>query len=121
MIRVAFALCLLLSGCRLRPATEPASLPPLPTTVPSALGPVTVTLVPDLVAEKEKVWGVWWVGRRTIEIEQRAPRAMQWLVLYHELCHVMYDASGLAYLTPAAHQEATCDAFAAARFQERFG
>ena len=111
----------LLVSCRTATLTPPDQYPALPASVETILGPVEVRLVKNLTVGEVKAWGAWMIGGRVILIEQSAPRPMQWLVLYHELCHVAYAASGLAYLTPPQHQEATCDAIASQRMRERFG
>lgn len=69
----------------------------------------------------DTAWGLWKLETRVIELEQNAPRALQWTTLYHELVHAALDDSGLGNLFTDAQQEAICDAMASARMRERFG
>lgn len=122
MRRVALA-ALLLASCTIAqpPRVQPPELPALPTQIQSPIGTVRVQLVTNLYADSTKVWGVWYWGPMLIQVERNAPLRARWLVLFHEECHVAFDASGLAYVTPPKVQEATCDAMAAQRFQATFG
>jgi hypothetical protein len=111
------AVVLLAMACRRAPVAPPPA--PFPTSMETIAGRVEVRLVPNLYADSTKVWGVWWWGKRLIEIEANAPTWIRWHTLHHELCHVSLDASGLANVTPDKMQEAICDAMASNRMRER--
>jgi hypothetical protein len=114
------AVFIVLVSCR-----APVTREPLPTAFPTSVhtiaGRIEVRLVPNLKVDTTKVWGVFYWGRRLIEIEANAPAWVQWHTLYHETCHVTMAASGLHNLMPPALQEAWCDADASSRMLDRFG
>lgn len=103
--------------------------PALPKVVDSSGGPVRVRLVkrprdyddPKHRPRKTPCWGTYSASRRLIEIDCRAPRAFQWLTLFHEWTHAALMDSGVAEILRSRKHEAVCESIATARMRERFG
>jgi Zn-dependent peptidase ImmA (M78 family) len=103
-------------------AARRVSFPPLPKTVSAPGGEVTVVLSPKIKhPDGSECWGIWDESIRTITLDRTATKRHQWKVLFHELCHVALDDSGLSNGMEASIVEAICDAIASARMRERFG
>lgn len=122
MKRIALVLALGLAACGsfARPITRPDivdGLPPLPTQVPSQLGPIPIVIVDSLADEQGRpLMGGYHTMRRTIYLRREiTSRRMQWYVLSHERCHIVFSDGGLDNLVPPQVVQAICDAFAANR------
>lgn len=95
------------------------TLPPLPTSIPSPLGPVRVRLVSKIVgAEDEIVMGKYSLTKREIKISKKGSPLVRWHVLYHEQAHVTLCDAGLHNVLGEEQQEVICDVFATARVVE---
>lgn len=97
------------------------SLPPIPASVPSALGPVRVSWVDSLADESgQRLWGAFAPATRTIYLNTlvRENRAAALQVLFHERCHVRLHDSGLRNVIPADVAQVLCDAVASAEVAE---
>jgi len=69
-------------------------LPPLPSSVPSILGPVAVVVVPDLLTrENEPALGLWVPEERTIKLCAGVHPTTMLVTLWHE--RIPHDALGL--------------------------
>jgi hypothetical protein len=93
------------------------TLPPLPKTIPSQLGPVRVKLV-KRVGKKGKLMGRYSMEKRVIEVCSRASRRMQWQTLYHEWMHMVLMDVGLHNVLGLEQQEVLCDTVGTARVAE---
>lgn len=95
------------------------TLPPLPDSVPSQLGAVPVTFVPDLKTRAgEDALGIWDGELRIIKVRSGLPLVVSWQVLRHEQIHqVLWDAGFTDSLTDTQH-EILCDSLASARVAE---
>ena len=96
-------------------------IPPIPSHIDTVIGRVVVVRVVRPAVDGDPVLGVWYWSARRIVIAADLPPLVAWHTLYHEACHIAYDAAGLTVLVSEAMQEATCDAIATARMRERFG
>lgn len=105
------------------------ALPPLPSVVHTALGPVPVRIVKDLTQKAEQEGdkpdqpGQTLLGRaiyrqRTLEIDADMDLVVQWSTLYHEMAHMALFDVGAAHGLTHAQEEAICDAIAHARMAE---
>lgn len=93
-------------------------LPPLPTSIPSALGPVPVKLVDRLGKKGNENMGSYSARKREIKISRRASRLVQWQTLYHEWMHMVLIDVGLHNVLGDEQQEVLCDTIATARMVE---
>ena len=93
------------------------TLPPIPDSVPSQLGPIPVTFVAELEARDEELcFGLWDTLTRTIKIRDGLPINVQWQVLIHEQVHqILFDAG---VKLDEALEEIVCDCLASARVAE---
>lgn len=110
MRRTALLCLALLFACR-----APVSLPPIPQTVPSMLGPVPIVWVDSLRnTEGRALYGGWSGSRRTIYLRSdlKANPTHAHLVLRHEVCHVILEDFGLSNLLAPETEQALCDGFA---------
>lgn len=92
-------------------------LPPIPASVPGALGPIPIVWVDSLRDPDNSasvLWGAYSPSRGIIFLSRAIgkDRAFAWAVLHHELCHVVFQESGLRYITPPPLVQAICDAVA---------
>lgn len=94
-------------------------LPPLPTRIDGALGPITVVRAPDRMAAHNE-YGHWVWHTRTIVIDAALQGRALWHTFYHECAHAAFDDAGIKWPTKELEENA-CDALAAARVRERFG
>jgi hypothetical protein len=104
----ALVLCVACMAC----ASTPVELPPTPTPVYSALGPVPVVLVDSLrTGDGRSALAGFHTILRTIYVRYDvAASRMLTQVLEHEKCHVaLYDA-GITVLLPSKLEDAVCDA-----------
>jgi hypothetical protein len=91
----------------------------LPASLPSALGPVPVVVVPDLKDEKsEPVFGMFHRKDRRIEINADLSLASMWQTLYHEWAHLVLSDSGHHFTLTEKAEESLCDALGTARVME---
>lgn len=99
------------------PTAVVPDLPALPTSVPSALGAVSVSIVDTVPAAPGTVnAGAFDALQRRIYIWSQLGRVQAWHTLEHERCHVEHFDSGIR-----AHHEVVermCDAWANARLRE---
>lgn len=103
-----------LVGCRIAPA--PVS--DLPASIDTPVGRVAVVRLPAAAVDSGNALGLWEWDRQTITIAAGLPSRVAWHTLYHEACHVAFDASGQSYAVAGDRQEAVCDAIATARVRE---
>ena len=93
------------------------TLPPIPTTVPSQLGPIPVVFVDDLESKDDELcFGLWCTLTRTIKIRTGLPINVQWQVLVHEQIHQILFDGGLKL--DEEREEIVCDLIASARVAE---
>jgi hypothetical protein len=112
MRRLAFVLAL---AC-VAPSAPP-EWPPLPSTVPSVLGPVPVRVTPDLRLGKEPLMGSWSSYARVIRVRAGIAPAAQWQALEHERVHMeLWDAG--VVIGDEELEDRICDAVATARVRE---
>lgn len=84
-------------------------LPPLPETVYSILGPITVEVVETLQAEDgEDCFGLWRPWEWKIGILADVPLVVQWMTLKHEWIHATLWCAGTK--VPTDVEERLCDA-----------
>ena len=96
--------------------------PALPATVEAPGGTIAIILKSTLRhPDGTECWGMFDLANRTIEIATSATKRHQWRTLYHELCHVALDDSGISQGMTEAMQETLCECMASARMRERFG
>lgn len=95
-------------------------LPPLPTRVHSALGPIPVELVKELKDDDgTSLMGKWIPDRRAIQIRAAMHRTAEWHTLFHERTHVaLWDAGFTQDQAANRVIEHVCDAIATARVAE---
>jgi Zn-dependent peptidase ImmA (M78 family) len=95
-------------------------LPPLPSAVPSPLGPVAVVLCPKIKRGKDSrfVFGKYNTALREIHISQKASHVMQWQTLFHEWAHMVLRDAGLQNLLTSDQEEVFCEALGTARTHE---
>ena len=95
-------------------------LPPLPSQVPSQLGPIPIVWVDSLTDEHGRpLAGGYHSMRRTIYLRRSiTSRRMQHYVAHHERCHAVLLDGGLDNIIPSAMVQAICDAFAQDRVAE---
>lgn len=93
------------------------TLPALPDAVHSALGPVTVEIVPGLKAKDgEECLGLWQPEPRLIQINAGMNPITAWVTLIHERLHqIMWDAG---VPISGKQEEAVCDAIGTALVAE---
>lgn len=105
-----------------QPAIAPngRTLPPLPSCIPSPLGPVPVVVLPKIKKGKDGrfVFGKYSTTLREIHISQKSSRAMQWQTLFHEWAHMVMRDAGLQNLLDGDAEETFCEVFATARTLE---
>lgn len=111
-------LALLSAGChRHAPAIAPdaqSMLPPIPATVPSALGPVAVVWIDSLAdGHGQPMLGGFHPVRRLILLNRQIVNpVVQWHTLMHERCHVWMWDSGLRAVIASEIAQQLCDAYA---------
>lgn len=94
--------------------------PALPSTVPSQLGPVPVTVVTDLKAKDgEDCLGIFDYHARTIAIRAGLPRNVQWQTLHHEIVHMILWDAGVRLVE--AMEETIADVVGSYRVMEMRG
>lgn len=99
-------------GCQ-HSAVSP--LPPLPSTMPSQLGPVPVERVDSIPGDPHALADVRFMERR-VRIRRDLSLAGSWQAYYHESCHLwLYDEHASL---GGDEEERTCDVWGNARFQE---
>lgn len=96
-----------------------AVIPPLPTTIWSALGPIPIEIVAELKSAKgEEALGIWDGEHRIIKIRAGMPLVTQWQALRHEQIHqVLWDA-GFTEVIAESLEEQVCDLIATNRIAE---
>lgn len=127
MRRLLIVLGVLIVACGAAPvssAPTPESLPPIPATIGSQLGPVSIVLQDSLMNEDGRVLlGGFMPANRTIYLSSKIKdRLVLWQIIYHEDCHVVLWDTGLRnfFNGPGGEKmaDALCDAFATARVAE---
>lgn len=94
-----------------------SDLPPIPHTVYSILGPISVMLVDSLKDENgEPAYGLWHADRRVIELCAGMHIAAAHQTLRHEWIHAVCDDAGVRI--GGKRQERVCDAIASALVAE---
>lgn len=97
-------------------------LPPLPTRVEGAAGPIKVVRVKGpIVHDDADCWALWDSATRTIRIDRKANPRHRWELYFHELTHAALFDSGVKHKLNDGTHEAVCDAVATAMMRERFG
>jgi hypothetical protein len=84
------------------------SLPDLPTTAPTLLGPVPVAVV-DAIHEDGRR-GEWDGMHRSIRVLSSLALPVQWQTLGHELAHAILDDSAAQHVLTERQTEIVCDA-----------
>lgn len=91
------------------------TLPPIPATMPSALGPAPVVLVDSFPGEPGLLAKVDFVTRR-VSIRRDLSREGQWQAYWHESVHLtLFDATASI---PDEYEERVADAIANQRVRE---
>lgn len=95
--------------------------PPIPKTIPGALGPIPVRRVRRCVDEHgRQLGGRWFQEQRRIDVKLGCSREAAWFYLLHEKAHADFDEGGVVFPGPLdAHgdnplEEAACNAIASA-------
>lgn len=99
--------------------TKTHDLPPLPSSVFSMFGPVTVRVVDNLCDPQpphEPLFGYYHAFDRVIEVRAGMHPTAAWLTLWHERTHMELAEIGVVLSTD--QEEAVCNAIAAARVAE---
>lgn len=110
-------IAMLLSFSLLTPALAPRdALPPLPDSIPSALGWVDVHRVPGLLCGGQPAYGCYNPETRTLEVRDSIHLAVAWQTLRHEELHMIAADAGIAINMTA--QDLLADAVGAARVRE---
>lgn len=102
-------------------APRKRTLPPLPSSVHSALGPIPVELVKELFDEKGEPCsdlGEIDYHSRRIRIVKKLDRVQAHHTLRHEWVHGVLFDSGLHNILPEALEEQICDVIATALVAE---
>lgn len=96
------------------------TLPPIPASVPSPLGPVPVLIVENLHEkhQREDCLGYFNPVSRTVEIDPEAVLVVQWHTYYHEAMHVALWDAGLNNVLSEEQIEQVCDVSACQRVAE---
>jgi len=95
--------------------------PAIPSTVYSALGPVPVTIVADLVdGDGEALMGLWLPESRTIQLRAGMNPIATFATLLHERVHQILWDSGAKPLDED-EEERICDAISTALVAEMIG
>lgn len=96
------------------------TLPPIPKSVPSLLGPVAVSIVADIPSpEPDRTrFGEWSYIERRIRIKRDIPLIVQWATLYHEIMHMWLEDTGVNNGMDAELVERICDAAGTNRANE---
>lgn len=98
---------------RTRSTPQAAEWPPIPSAVPSALGPIPVTFEVLPYGETHTTWGRWEPAERRIYLRPGMDPAHTWATLMHEVVHAEIDDAGLKL--PEDTEEAICRALGPAR------
>lgn len=87
------------------------SLPPIPSTFYSPLGPLKVTLS-DTLASEGDVLGLCRYNERELLIDHNQPPISKWATFWHENFHMfLYDTGLHNQLASEEDEETFCDAF----------
>jgi hypothetical protein len=78
-------------------------LPQLPKSAPTALGPIPIRRVPNLMCNGQPAFGCFYRGTWVIEIRDPLPLALAWLAVEHELFHADMQVAGIEFQD--AHEE----------------
>lgn len=101
------------------PRAKKPALPPIPSSVFSEFGPITVLIVEDLRAPddpNERLFGYWDAFTRTISVRAGMHPVASWLTLLHEKAHAELGEVGVKLSED--QEEAACNALARARLAE---
>lgn len=85
-------------------------LPKLPVEAFSLIGPVLVTSLDAIRAEKEELYGRFLPAERRIEISPGMTREIEWATYWHEVAHIILTDSGANNSLDERQVEAVCDA-----------
>lgn len=100
---------------------QEAKLPPLPDSVPSALGWVRVLKVPNLQCQSSSgpvdAYGCFSSMRRVIAVRDSMPLIMSWVSLEHERKHLEFFDAGVRFENPA-YEDMLCRVLSVARVNE---
>lgn len=90
-------------------------LPPIPLSVPSAMGPVPVVWGDSLKdADGKLIFAGFHPARRVIYLSRQLELLPAWHALYHERCHVTMWDTGIVAEVPMKIQQQLCEQFATA-------
>lgn len=105
---------------RKRPNATDVRLPPLPSRIPSPLGPIRVVLAKKIKKGKDGrfVFGKYNTATREIQVSLKSSAVMQWQTLFHEWAHMVIRDAGLQHLLRGDAEETFCETFATARTHE---
>lgn len=118
--RLALVLLIILTSCA---QFGPRQLPPIPSTLQTAYGPIAVEFIDSLVDESgHQLMGAFAPGRWKIFINRNVTaRPVQWAVLFHEQCHVELLISGLRNVIDDRVAQMLCDLWALRELRRSFG
>lgn len=103
------------------PVTRRRRFPALPISFEGIAGAITVERVQALESDPGEVTlGEWDEARRVIRIIHDVTPAQAWLIYFHESGHAALSDSGVAATLRLKREENIVQAFAIARFRERF-
>lgn len=94
------------------PAAAQKPLPPLPTSIPSALGPVPIVRVPQLKCDGEPAFGCFEPERFVVSIRDSIALAVAWQTIRHERFHVLLFVAGIHLSGPEGVEDLLADATA---------
>lgn len=99
------------------PPRGAVELPPLPDSVPSALGLVPVIWKQDLRSDDgQSLLGFVQMNERRIYLNSDIKhRVTQWQILFHERCHITLNDAGLRFAIPGQIIQQLCDVLATAQ------
>jgi hypothetical protein len=92
------------------------ALPPLPDSVPSQIGWLRVTVIPDLTCDGVEVYGCFEPQAYVIKIRAGMHPAVAWQTLEHERMHVVFFNANLHF--PPGLEDHIADVIASGRVLE---
>jgi hypothetical protein len=92
-------------------------LPPIPSSAPTALGPIPIRRVHDLHCDSVPAYGCFHRNTWVIELRDSMPLPLAWVSLHHELAHAAFQVAGIEF-DDAAEEDRIADAIGNAQVVE---
>lgn len=99
-------------ACLLGAPLKAQQLPPLPDSIPTAIGPVPVQRVAGLLCQGEQAFGCFDAERFVIQVRDSIDLAVAWQTVRHERFHVLLFVAGIHLEGPAGVEDLLADATA---------